>query len=168
MRINKRRQLVGSVVRIDLGDGFHSYARALEEGLFAFYDSRTQEDLLLDEIVSRPVLFIVPVMGYAVSRGHWTVIGSAPLDPALLNPPPRFMQDALNLKAFSLYEKGKIRPATMEECIGLECEAVWDPSHVEDRIRDHYLGRANKWVESLRIKSPPGKTTQDSPERTLN
>lgn len=163
MRSIKRRQLVGSVVRIDLGDGFHSYARVLEEGLFAFYDSRTEKDLLLDEIISRPVLFIVPVMGYAVSRRHWKVIGTAPLDSALMNPPPRFMQDALNLKEFSLYEKGEIRPATMEECIGLECEAVWDPSHVEDRIRDHYLGRANKWVESLRIRNPPVKNTKEQP-----
>jgi len=36
--------------------------------------------------------------------------------------------------------------------MGLERAAVWGPSHVEDRLRDHYAGRKNKWVESLRIK----------------
>jgi hypothetical protein len=52
----------------------------------------------------------------------------------------------------SLYEKGQIRPATKKECIGLEREAAWDPTHVEDRIRDYYAGRKNKWVESLKIR----------------
>ena len=28
--------------------------------------------------------------------------------------------------------------------------AVWEPAHVEDRLRDHYAGAPNKWVESLR------------------
>lgn len=27
---------------------------------------------------------------------------------------------------------------------------VWSPEHVEDRLRDHFAGRPNKWEESLR------------------
>ena len=157
--MKRQTRQLGDIVRIDLGDGFHSYARVLEEALFAFYDSRTEQAPPIDKIIALPVLFIVPVMRYAVTRGRWKVIGSMPLDVSLSNPPPRFMQDALNLNSFSTYHKGKIRPATMEECVGLECEAAWDPDHVEDRIRDHYLGRKNKWVEPLKIKIPPGKTT---------
>lgn len=38
------------------------------------------------------------------------------------------------------------------EVEGLERLAVWDPEHVEDRIRDHYNGVQNIWVESLRLK----------------
>lgn len=34
----------------------------------------------------------------------------------------------------------------------LERYAVWSQSHVEDRLRDHFAGRPNKWVESLRYK----------------
>jgi hypothetical protein len=29
---------------------------------------------------------------------------------------------------------------------------VWAAEHVEDRLRDHYAGRPNQWVESLRIE----------------
>lgn len=43
-------------------------------------------------------------------------------------------------------------PATPEECAVLERAAVWDPGHVEDRLRDHFAGQSNKWVESLRLK----------------
>ncbi len=47
-----------------------------------------------------------------------------------------------------LYE----RPATTGECIGLEAAAVWEAEHVEDRLRDHFAGQLNKWVEQLRAK----------------
>jgi hypothetical protein len=152
-----QRRRVGDIVKIDQGDGFHSYARVLEEGLFAFYDSRTREDLSIDQILARAVLFIVPVMNHAVTRGRWRVMGNASLEEALKNPPPRFMQDALDPDLFRIYEKGKIRPASKEECVGLEREAAWDPTHIEDRLRDHYLGQPNKWVEALKIKSRPRK-----------
>ena len=80
------------------------------------------------------------------------VVGNGPLENELRTPPPRFIQDALRPDQFRIYENGKIRSATKEECLGLEREAVWDPEHVEERIRDHYAGRKNRWVESLRIK----------------
>jgi hypothetical protein len=151
-KTRKQKRAIGDIVTVNLGDGFHTYARTLEEGMFVFYDCRVKEELPIDQGISCPILFQVPVMDYAVTRGHWKVVGTAPLDDALKNPPPRFMQDALRPNMFSIYEKGKIRPAAKEECIGLERAAVWDPDHVEDRLRDHYAGRKNKWVESMRMK----------------
>jgi hypothetical protein len=151
-RSKAQKRAVGDIVRIDLGDGFHAYARVLEEALFAFYDSRLSEELPVDRIVALPILFQIPVMDYAVRRARWVIVGSAPLEDGLSNPRPRFMQDAIRKDEFRIYQSGRIRPATKQECIGLEREAVWDPTHVEDRLRDHYAGRRNKWVESLRIK----------------
>ena len=147
-----QERVVGDVVRVDLGDGFHTYARVLSEALFAFYDGRITEELALERILALPILFQVPVMDHAVKRGRWVIVGNAPLDDSLLNPPPRFMQDALRKNLFRIYENGQTRPASKEECIGLEREAVWEPAHVEDRLRDHYAGRNNKWVASLKIK----------------
>lgn len=148
----RQKRTVGDVVKIDHGDGFHSYARVLDEATFAFYDCRTQDDLAVDSIVTRPILFQVPVMDYAVKRGLWKIVGSAPLEEQLRHPTPRFMQDVMKPTSFSIYEQGKIRPAIKEKCVGLERAAVWSPSHVEDRLRDHYAGRKNVWVESLKIK----------------
>ena len=145
-------RVAGDIVRIDLGDGFHTYARVLSEALFAFYDGRITDKLSIDQIIALPILFQVPVMDHAVKRGRWVVVGNAPLDDTLLNPPPRFLQDALKKNLFRIYERGQTRPASKEECLGLEREAVWEPAHVEDRLRDHYAGRKNKWVESLKIK----------------
>jgi hypothetical protein len=147
-----QKRVVGDIVRVDLSDGFRSYARVLNEALFAFYDNRLGEELPLNRIIALPILFQVPVMDHAVKRGRWVIVGNAPLDDRLLNPPPRFMQDAIRKDRFRIYVNGQIRPATKEECVGLEREAVWDPTHAEDRLRDHYAGRKNKWVESLKIK----------------
>lgn len=151
-KTNPLKSAIGDIVKIDLGDGLHCYARVLEEGLFAFYDCRVREERTIEQIIASPILFQVPVMDYAVKRGRWSIVGNAPLTDSLKNPPPRFIQDALRKDIFRIYEKGKIRPATRAECIGLEREAGWDPAHVEDRLRDHYEGRKNKWVESLKIR----------------
>jgi hypothetical protein len=148
-----QKRVVGDIVRIDLGDGFHTYARVLAEALFAFYDGRVTDELAIDRIIALPILFQIPVMDHAVKRGRWVVIGNEPLGDTLLDPPLFFMQDILHKDRFSIYERGgKIRPATKEECVGLERAAVWEPTHVEDRLRDHYAQRKNKWVESLKIK----------------
>jgi hypothetical protein len=65
-----------------------------------------------------------------------------------------FIQNTLDPSKFSLYDPntGEMTPATKEQCIGLECAAVWEAEHVVDRINDHYAGRKNKWLEQLEIK----------------
>jgi len=149
--MKSQKRVVGDMVRIDLGEGIHSYARVLDKDLYAFYDCRAQEDPSIALIAANHILFKVAVMRYAITRGHWKVIGHAPLEAALLKPPLQFMQDILRPDQFSIYENGKMRSATREECLGLERVAAWDPEHVEDRLRDHYAGRPNKWVESLEM-----------------
>lgn len=148
----RQRRIVGDVVRIDLGDGTHTYARVLPEASFAFYDARSRGDLVVEDVVGKPVLFIVAVMNHAVTRGRWARVGRIPLEEELSTVPPKFVQDALDETRFQVYEDGRMRPATRKECEGFERFAVWDPTHVEDRLRDHYAGRPNVWVESLRMR----------------
>ena len=80
--------------------------RVLEEALFAFYNARVSKELPADRIIALPVLFQVGVMDHAVKRGRWVIVGHVPLDSSLLNPPPRFIQDAIRKDQFSIYEKG--------------------------------------------------------------
>ena len=146
-RSNKRT--IGDVVKISLGDRTHTYARVLSDASFAVYDARETKELPLEEIIQRPVLFFVAVMDHAVKKGRWPVVGHSPVQDRLL-PPPRFIQDPLDRDSFSIYENGRIRRATRQECIGMERAAVWEPEHVEDRLRDHYAGRKNKIIEQDR------------------
>jgi hypothetical protein len=145
--MKRKKRTVDDIVRVELDDGTHTYARVLPEATFAFYDCRTKQELPPDQIILRPILFKIAVMNHAVTKGRWLVIGHAPVDEALATLPCKFIQDPINPAVFSIYENGNIRAASRAECLGLERAAVWEPEHVEDRLRDHYAGRPNIWVE---------------------
>jgi hypothetical protein len=149
----KQRAKLGAFVKIPFGDGIHGYGRILTAPLFAFYDVKTDQDLSIADIESKPVLFKLWVMRRAITSGRWEIIGVAPLEVELRNEPRFYKQDPINGK-IGIYHQGHEIPATREECDGLECAAVWDAEHVEDRLKDHYEGNPNKWVESMRIRVP--------------
>lgn len=154
MQNKKVRLRIGDVLNIDLGNGEYSFARVLETDV-AFYNLKSTHIPSIQEILSTPILFRIHVMDYAIKSARWPVIGHASLEDELQEPSMYFKQDPINGE-LSLYTESDgdyyERPATREECEGLECAAVWDPEHVEDRLRDHFAGVPNKWEESLKIK----------------
>ncbi len=148
----KQRRVVGAVLQVPLGDGSHVYAQTLAEADFAFFDHRSDRSVSVPEVVVMPVLFRVAVHKSAWVDGRWPRVGAADVRPDLTKPTARFIQDPLHPSRFQIYVAGEIREASKQECVGLERCAVWDPQHVEDRLRDHYAGRTCRWVESLRIR----------------
>lgn len=148
---------VGAVVRIDLGGGPFAFGRLLESPLIAIYDLKHRGIPEIDEVISAPIAFKVWVMKYAINDGDWPIIANVPLDARLLEQPWFYKQDPINGR-LTLYKGGggPELPASLEECEGLECAAVWEPEHIVDRLNDHFEGRPNKWVESLRPHVPRG------------
>ena len=149
-----RRPRPGDVVRLDLGDGSHTYGRVLVRPFLAVYDARTDEPLAPADIIARPVLFTVGVFDREV--GRWEVVGRVPLRPGELEVPDLFRQDIITGACKLVDLAGNTRPATIEECEGRERESVWFAEHLVERIRDHYAGRPNVWVEQQRVKRRPG------------
>lgn len=152
------RRRSGQIVRVELGQGTCSYARVLNEPLIAFYDLHcdTTQEVSLEEIVSSTVAFTLMVMNHAITRGRWPVIGRVGLSAELQVPPAFCKQDAATGRLSIYQEVPKLaphyeRPAKPGECLGLEAAAVWEPEHVEDRLRDHFAGEPNKWVEQLKV-----------------
>lgn len=143
-----QRRVIGGVLKVPLGRGWHAYAWTLPEVDFALFDLRTDAELPAAEVVTHPVAFRVMVNGSAYLDGRWPRIGKVTPPLEMLAPVPTFMQDQFTGQ-FSIYLAGDIRPATRDECIGLECCAVWAPEQVEDRLRDHFVGRPCKWIEPL-------------------
>lgn len=139
----------GAVLRVDLDGEWHVYARMLaREPKFAFYDCHvtTAEDPL--DIVKRPVLFVLAVNN---SR-HWPKIGHVPLAVAPVPIPEVFVQSVGSDACEIIDEAWNARPATPQECVGLERAAVWSPHHVEERIRDHYAGRPNAYMSYMKVR----------------
>ena len=66
---------------------------------------------------------------------------------------PVFYQFDQISKSFSHYFKLVENKASLEECIGLECVAVWNPEHVEERLLAVSLGKDSIWETSLRAEN---------------
>lgn len=147
MARHKRRWVPGAVVKIPLPDGTHTYGLQRKDPLISVFDIRTADDLAPEEVAQRPVLFAVWVMARA--RALWPVIGEVTLSPAMESPESFVKRDLISGKV-TTYTEGRERPAEPGEIAKLEVAAVWDPEHVVDRVVDHFAGRPNKWVESLR------------------
>jgi hypothetical protein len=129
---------------------------------YAFFDCRTREDLPALAAASRPVLFRLWVMRYAHGRGRWLMLGPAPVREELQSPVLRYNQDKLRPQDIRLVYDGCTGPlGSVADCEGLECAAVWDPDHVEDRLRSHYAGVPCPWTLSLRPKAVPTNVTTD-------
>ncbi|MGW1885615.1 Imm26 family immunity protein [Streptomyces sp. NPDC001970] len=151
----------GRVVRIDLDDGRCAFGRQLTGVCVEFYDlaGRPGAPVDLIEIVAAPVAFKVWVMDAAFRRrGGWELLDVVSLTHEEHTEVRLYSkQDPLS-GSITVYRvdpvtgAGSETPATFEECQKLERAAVWAPDHIEHRLRDHFDGRPNKWVESLRLK----------------
>ncbi|WP_421579586.1 Imm26 family immunity protein [Shinella sp. M31] len=151
------RRRIGDILRIDLGGGQHCYAQVSGEPVIVFFDGIFARAISIDDIPMLPVAFRLCVSNYVITKGVWPVVGSRPLTSENAEEPFFYRQDdsgRLFLCHSSFASQNYERPASLMECIGLECAAVWDPEHVIDRLRDHALGQPNRWVESLKIKVP--------------
>ena len=143
---------LGSIIKIELINGTFCFARKLKNPLYAFYDINTKDTIPpLEEIIASNILFKIWVMDRVISSNRWIKIGKLDLEDELYKPVTFCHQNALNKKVY-LYINGEKSITTKEECNKFERTAVWEPEHVEDRLRDYFSGENNKWVESLRIK----------------
>jgi hypothetical protein len=144
MKGKKQQRTIGSIIKIDLGNGFHSYGRILPDCAFAFYDYKTKENISdLQRIVFSPVLFIASVYNDAITKGVWIKIGKLPLEQSLLASPPEFIQDPIHPDKFKIknYQLNTQTPATFEECIGMERACVWEPHAIINRLNDYFENR---------------------------
>ncbi|HEY2947992.1 MAG TPA: hypothetical protein VGJ53_06275 [Micromonosporaceae bacterium] len=99
-----------------------------------------------------PVLFVVDVFDRGYDRGRWPKVGHVPLAAAPIPIPERFLQDVGTGRCEIIDEFFNQRPATPQECVGLETVAVWESEGVERRLRDHYAGRPNAMVEHYKVR----------------
>jgi hypothetical protein len=88
-------------------------------------------------------------MNYAAKSDKWEIIGNFPIDQSLAIPPKFFKQDVIS-KKFYIYNDAQDIPATKEECVGLERAAVWEPEHVENRLRNYFAGIPDPMTERLK------------------
>ena len=148
------RRKVGDIVAIPLGEGRVGFGWVLEEPLVAFFDYSTDADHIpaVQVILRAPIAFRILVMNHAFTRGTWPVIGHAQIPDELATSPWFFKKDLISGKVTLTQTGAEEVPAENNEWEHLECAAVWEPFHVVDRLQDHFAGRPNKWVESMKVR----------------
>jgi hypothetical protein len=154
MQRRKRKGQPGDIVRVDVGDDQYTYGVLLTDPFVAVYDILTKAGSEVEpiELLGRSVLFIAAVYDDAIGR-DWPIVGSVPAGSRLPAVPEQFTQDRYNPQSCQIIDAdGNTRPATPQECVGLERAAVWEPEHVVGRIQDHYAGRPNFIVERFKVK----------------
>jgi hypothetical protein len=144
-------------VRVPLGDGLCGYGRQLADGVqMEFYDVARPcaEDVDLEAVRACGLAFQVGVHDDAFREGGtWTPLGVVPLteqERTVLT--ETFRQDAVDGSLWIYWVDAGTggwgeRPATYDEVLGLERASIWEPEHVEDRLRDHFSGRPCRWIE---------------------
>lgn len=129
----------GDIFVIRLGTELFGYDMVTNSENYAYYDrSDGKVQNKLDHTTSS-VLFITAVHGYAIRKGRWDVIGNRPLEESLKKPVQFFRVDHTDPMNYRIYEEGRVRLSNEEDCSGLEPLAVWDPEHIEERLRDHLV-----------------------------
>jgi hypothetical protein len=134
---------VGDIFEITLGNGKAAYAQALVEPEFSFFE------LSPINYPTEKTLFRLWVHNQAVKQ--WNKVGNKEPSGEFKSEIARFKQDPINGQ-LSIYIGGQETPAKFEQVRNLECAAVWESPHINDRLLDVYTGRPNKWVESMRPK----------------
>lgn len=152
--IKRQRRTIGSVLEIDLGNGFYNYAQIgiADIMFYNIYSKGKLKDITI--LQEKEPLFFLSIYDYVITKGEWLKVGKLPIKDEHKVVPYKFMQDALNPNRFDLYNPntGEITVTTKEQCEGLERSSVWEAEHVKSRIIDHFEGRPNIWVEQLSIK----------------
>jgi len=142
-RIAKKSQrwTEGALLDID-AHGHQCKAQMLKSPEVAFFDPLEPEN----------ILFRLWVHKSAFNNGRWLKTGKQPISGDLENEIPRFKKNAISGK-LSIYINGSEKSASYEECKDLECSAMWEPEHVEGRLRDYCENKENKWVKSLTLSN---------------
>src|SRR5690349_19184880 len=146
------RRRVGDIVEVPLDMQHSAFGWVLDAPLVAFFDYRCPTKLVpaIKEIARKPIAFRIWVMKYALTSGRWPVLGNLTIPESVREPPWFSKCDPITRKVTITKTGDEEVEADPELSAPLEAAAVWDPEHVVDRLRDHFEGRPNRWVESLK------------------
>lgn len=131
--MSRGKPKVGDVIQFTLPSGCYAYGRVLNDASVAFYKETTTEPGL-PPTGSRDYQFVVGVYADELNSEEVSVVGHDPSQgPEDDWPLPYRVRDPI-LGAMKIYHHGLMRNSTPEECAELEPAAVWDYSHLIDRL----------------------------------
>ncbi|MCP4320109.1 MAG: hypothetical protein GY789_30050 [Hyphomicrobiales bacterium] len=105
--------------------------------------------------MEQPLLFKIWVYRDAITKGFWLELGAADVRSDIASEDRFFKQDpitgGLAIHHSDYAATNWEKPASLSECEGLECAAVWEAGHVEDRLDAYFRNEVDQWSKSLAI-----------------
>lgn len=144
------RYKAGTVFELNI-DGIYYYAQSLHYGNMAYFDYRSDKPIVdILELTNAPVLFVAYTHSYILTKKLWKKVGYLDIREELKDDIIFFIYSKVD-GTFEKYSSktGEVFPSSLEDCRGLEICAVWDKNHIEDRIRDYYLGVPCVWLNNI-------------------
>lgn len=123
----------GTVLTKKLADGQYHYAQLLAFPWARVFDLATEQPSTDPvAVAASPVLFTITA--HRTLATQWAAVGPAPADVAL---PDQYLHDDDEPDDWSIIDPaGNLRPATEQECAGLEPAMVYEPEHIAQRLLD--------------------------------
>lgn len=117
----KHKNKIGDVFAILLPNKEFAYGRLFLEGSVAFYKHRSKE--INDLPNTEDYDFTICV--HKSCFKDWIFIENRPFKDEKEARPPLYQMKDIGTENYKIYDYGKIRPSTKEECMNLEVCAVW-------------------------------------------
>ena len=141
----------GKVIKIELSNSMLVYGFVISDPIVAF--SKAYKTPQTDWVsVFKSPSFTICVMKYAHGKNGWAHVAQTDIAHLKNYEPTFYMYDNIS-KKFSTYKNNVESPSTKGECLHLECAAVWDKTHIEDRLLALSENRECKWVKSMSAES---------------
>jgi hypothetical protein len=137
--IKKRRRLAaGDVFKIKIKDNIYSYGQIIDKkhDLYVIYDIFSGEEEDLQEVIKRPIMFIVGCFDSKLKRGDWTILGNCEVSKDIVI--PQFKTETLEGFEIINYKGEIIRKANKEEEKLLNYREDISPALLEDAIKARY------------------------------
>ena len=122
-----KRHPLGTVYRVDLGDGTASYARLVRgETTLEFYDLRQPSGVELDlaALAGRPILFTTTLYDGMADSPSWRVVGRIGAETALYRLPSFYVYNNLNWKCTVIIDGDHLNTLYRARTIRTGCELV--------------------------------------------
>lgn len=156
--MKRKKTEAGTFFKIPLNGEKVAYARLLNTALFSFFnidgEGKTNEEII-QLIGNASPIFSIYVFNDVFSKSNWEILGHKPLEEVTLNNVPFFFrQDLADPSKCWLVNTvpGFKKLVTAQECVNLERSMVWEFASVEERLRDYFANKPNKWIEYYKVK----------------
>lgn len=136
------RPKTGDVVAIPPSDGRFACGRLLNDASIAIYDRLFEELPTIEQVAGCGIRFFTGLFDTAIRTQEWPRIGNIPGQTDDEDwAPPCYIFDELTEDSYEIYDRGKIRPATLEEIKGIEEQVMRYPEHLIEEIERQFRQR---------------------------